>query len=79
MSIKHIDDEGKCVVIRQAGAFIYIGRVVHRDAMRIVITDACWIANTGNRWGEFLATGIDSSMEDWVSPRYVTGITPCQG
>jgi len=53
---------GSAVVIRQPSGYTYTGRLVYRDALRLVIEDAAWVADS-RRWSGFLVLGPSDDAE----------------
>jgi hypothetical protein len=57
---------------------MYVGRLVSRDAERIVLTDAAWISYTGRR-SEFFAGRFDAECEIEPTPDGVQVDLPANG
>ena len=57
------DVKGSAVVIRTVTHY-YVGKVLSASDGRVLLGDACWVADTG-RWSEFLSSGSVNEAEPY--------------
>lgn len=63
---KPVVEVGQTVIIRGI-PFYYIGRITYVDDKRLVLENACWLADSG-RWSEALQTGDINECEKYPDP-----------